>query len=692
MTRKWNALIQIALVLAAIAGSVYVAQTPANSLMCWYNIDDAFYYYKVAQNVLAGHSFTFDGINLSNGFHPLWMVVCLGVFWLSRFNLILPLRVLVLVSGLFNAATALVLYALLRKHIHPMASVIGAFGWALLPTIYNMTTVHGMESSISVFFIVLLIKIATNLFMGEDKKPITFSTMAKVGFIGALTILARLDNVFVVGTVGLFLLFKITKISKLYIFDLIALSASVVVSWVFRLGVSNAVVNLSPIYLMLALALFLKPIVYYFCGLYTGVNRLNKFSKIAREIVAAGINALVMFGLLIVLYRFGFTKMFSRSIVIYDALLSFILILCLRLVYWKDADIICPNPFAEVFAWIKLNWKEKLVNGSGYAVPIATLVGAYMVINKVVFGTFTPVSGQIKSWWSTLPNTVYSHANSLISVLGLSNASNYGPWSIITAPIKTAADFLVSLTGDLNSRLESLVFLILFIVLLIVLVAILSANDKKIEKKGYALFIPAILVGCLLQITYYAAIGYQHTRSWYWLPEIIVVTLVACLLFDGLFTWLDLKSKRVNWSFIIAGILVLGLAAEHAVFIVRLAPAQVTVQEEDDYISEVREVESLTPEGSIIGMTGGGMVAYFIQDRTIVNLDGLINSAEYFHALKNNVARDFLDALPLNFVYGQEYVITESDPYKEILGARLIKIGVVKGFENFTLYSYVINQ
>jgi hypothetical protein len=65
MKKQWLAVFQILLVLAAFAGSVYVAFTPANSLMRWYNIDDAFYYYKVAQNILTGNGISFDGINLS---------------------------------------------------------------------------------------------------------------------------------------------------------------------------------------------------------------------------------------------------------------------------------------------------------------------------------------------------------------------------------------------------------------------------------------------------------------------------------------------------------------------------------------------------------------------------------------------------------------------------------------------------
>jgi hypothetical protein len=53
-------------------------------------------------------------------------------------------------------------------------------------------------------------------------------------------------------------------------------------------------------------------------------------------------------------------------------------------------------------------------------------------------------------------------------------------------------------------------------------------------------------------------------------------------------------------------------------------------------------IEANTFPDEIIGMTGGGNVGYFIQDRTIVNMDGLINSYEYFHALQNGEAPMYL--------------------------------------------------
>lgn len=38
--------------------------------------DDAWYYFEIARNIVDGHGSTFDTLNETNGYHPLWMVVC----------------------------------------------------------------------------------------------------------------------------------------------------------------------------------------------------------------------------------------------------------------------------------------------------------------------------------------------------------------------------------------------------------------------------------------------------------------------------------------------------------------------------------------------------------------------------------------------------------------------------------------
>ncbi len=52
--------------------------------------DDAYYYLKISLNLWTFGNFTFDGLHLTNGFHPLWQILLAGPALLvrERFSLI----------------------------------------------------------------------------------------------------------------------------------------------------------------------------------------------------------------------------------------------------------------------------------------------------------------------------------------------------------------------------------------------------------------------------------------------------------------------------------------------------------------------------------------------------------------------------------------------------------------------------
>jgi hypothetical protein len=151
----------------------------------------------------------------------------------------------------------------------------------------------------------------------------------------------------------------------------------------------------------------------------------------------------------------------------------------------------------------------------------------------------------------------------------------------------------------------------------------------------------------------------------------------------------------VKWRIPISAILTVEfllmawLVILNARYITSLVPWQVASGNEERYLDDARGLEKLTPPGAIIGMPGGGTVAYFLHDRTIVNLDGLMNSAEYLQALKENRGTAFLDRMGLSFIDGSEVMLTGSDPYMGLLKDRLRKIGLIKGLEGFTLFEYL---
>lgn len=45
-------------------------------------VDDGYYYLQIAGNLARGLGSTFDGLNSTNGYHPLWAFALVPVFWL----------------------------------------------------------------------------------------------------------------------------------------------------------------------------------------------------------------------------------------------------------------------------------------------------------------------------------------------------------------------------------------------------------------------------------------------------------------------------------------------------------------------------------------------------------------------------------------------------------------------------------
>ena len=133
--------------------SIYAALLPANAMLHWFDIDDGFFYFKVARNFNQGLGLTFDGINRTNGFHPLWMAVCVILYRIFPSDLILPLRVLVILAGVINALSGILLYRVLSRVLQQWVSFIIAGLWVTWPAIYKVTTTQGMETGLSLLLL-----------------------------------------------------------------------------------------------------------------------------------------------------------------------------------------------------------------------------------------------------------------------------------------------------------------------------------------------------------------------------------------------------------------------------------------------------------------------------------------------------------------------------------------------------------
>ena len=60
---------------------LYIWAFPAGILTL--TVDDSWYYLTIARNASQGYGLTFDRVNPTDGFHPLWLMTLTGVQWLT---------------------------------------------------------------------------------------------------------------------------------------------------------------------------------------------------------------------------------------------------------------------------------------------------------------------------------------------------------------------------------------------------------------------------------------------------------------------------------------------------------------------------------------------------------------------------------------------------------------------------------
>jgi hypothetical protein len=154
--------------------------------------DDAYYYFEVAQNIARGQGSTFDGISLTNGYHPLWMLLLVPIFKLGLDHAGALIMVRLLQSAIWSASVGIVFI---------MASRLGArvaFSPALVVLVYlSDFWFAGMESGLA-----LLLLAAALISTRRWASPLPpGSGRWATGSLLAMAVLARLDLVFAVGVV-----------------------------------------------------------------------------------------------------------------------------------------------------------------------------------------------------------------------------------------------------------------------------------------------------------------------------------------------------------------------------------------------------------------------------------------------------------------------------------------------------------
>lgn len=163
--------------------------------------DDASYYFVIAENLLRSGRSTFDGITITNGYHPLWFLLDLlfvGLSGLQRHTYVVALVI-------FCACLAVVHAALLRQLLSRLIRSSLVADVIVLFVVLRCLKLSfcGMECAIAMPLLAGCALLTLQLLTVQKNR---LPELAALGFVVALTALARLDAIlFGLGCFGLVL-------------------------------------------------------------------------------------------------------------------------------------------------------------------------------------------------------------------------------------------------------------------------------------------------------------------------------------------------------------------------------------------------------------------------------------------------------------------------------------------------------
>jgi hypothetical protein len=664
---------ELALIAVVMGAHLYAALSGAHNFPnLWFTRDDAYYYFKVAQNITEGHGSSFDGISLSNGYHPLWLALNIPIFALARYDLILPLRLLTLVMAALSAATSILLYRLLRRILAQPVAMLAAAFWAFDLTIHNIVTQAGMETGLVALALVLLLNLLQKYEFDWQNHKNTRQKLLWLAAAATLLVFSRLDTIYLALLLGIWLVFRGTALRSLFLFDLLATISLIIFAFAQRAGLNVYMADLAEDALFSAALLFgVQSIFFYFLGLYQNPKN-QTIARLARQTgLAISASGLTLAALMALSAAFGWLTI-PRAVLLYYlggiSLWAFFSRLLYRAISpWPVSP---SNPVLSPLQQLCQNWRTWLKDGLCYYSVIGLALSAYMLLNRVLFGTFMPVSGQIKRWWGSLGNNAYGGNSQTLPDIFALDPTYSQPWQILFKPLKTLAQ---------QTGLTFWAFLGIFTLLAIGLVLF---NRKKSLRAIYKLSLIPLMVAAQFQALFYGALPYAARHEWYWVMQMLSIVILLAFLANQA---LSLLPKHPNVHFLAQGSAILAsawLAVGFCLAIYNRMPFSDPYAGQA-YMDVLPLLEQNTEPGAIIGMTGGGNTGYYIQGRTIVNMDGLINSYDYFKAMQSNQGAAYLhENLKLDYVFANPYILLSTSPYRYQFQGWLTPIESIPAYGN----------
>lgn len=192
LIKRQNAIALVLLGLTLVISLLYLFQVIRSPEALVTHIpDDAFYYFQIAKHLAQGQGSTFDGMTLTNGYHPLWMIMIVPLF--AVFSSALSAAYASIVLGyICYLATAAVLAKFLHAIGVPRVWVaIGCLLWMSNPWTMHFAT-NGLETSLATL---CLAGFFWKIYTYAKHERFLIGQRILLGVLAAMCILARIDYV-----------------------------------------------------------------------------------------------------------------------------------------------------------------------------------------------------------------------------------------------------------------------------------------------------------------------------------------------------------------------------------------------------------------------------------------------------------------------------------------------------------------
>jgi hypothetical protein len=163
-------------------------------------IDDSYYYFGIARNIVAGLGVTHDGIHPTAGFHPVWMAMLVPVFAIFQGDLYLPVVAALHVQVILAIVTGWLLYRVARSLAGPTGAVFPVMLWAVAPP-FVLESMNGLETVLACAALIGAIWLHISRVVSLEGLPSLRSAIAVGAFYGFM-VLCRLDLGIAVAVLG----------------------------------------------------------------------------------------------------------------------------------------------------------------------------------------------------------------------------------------------------------------------------------------------------------------------------------------------------------------------------------------------------------------------------------------------------------------------------------------------------------